>query len=170
MDGEKEGGFRELAPVVAVFAVADGADGQHDLYVRTAAAEHVEGLLQAVGTLRHAEHFLLKQRLGALLAVVDNLACLLQPVDMVGAECEEYHAGCSGIAALDGVEHADGVVHGAKGIDCHGETLIAEAAADAIGKARPDEEQGFARFYLERCLGYVNNRSEIHVADVLNSC
>ena len=89
IDSEEEGGFRELALVVAVFAVADGADRHDDMDVRIEAAQEVYRLTEVVGTLVDGELLFLKEGGRALLAVVDNLAGSLEAVDMVGAEGEE---------------------------------------------------------------------------------
>ena len=64
--------------MIAVLTVADGADGQHHLDIRTAAAQHLYGATQVVGTLVNRELFLTEKGGGALLAVIDYLASLAE--------------------------------------------------------------------------------------------
>ena len=42
--------------MVAVLTVADGADGQHHLDIRTAAVQHLYGATQVVGTLVNEQY------------------------------------------------------------------------------------------------------------------
>jgi hypothetical protein len=180
LDSEEEGGLRELALVVAVFAVADGADRQDDMDVGIKAAQEVYRLTEVVGALVDGEHLLLEEGGRALLAVVDNLAGSLEAVDMVGAEGQEGDAGGDGGSrtsgkpagrrggrgeggkALEGVEDAGGVVHDTVGIDGDGEGLVAEALAYGIGKTRAHEENLFAGLYMEWGLGDGYLCAELH--------
>ena len=89
VDSKEESGLGELGLVVAVLAIADGTDGEDDLGVWTAAAEQVDGAAQVVGTLIDGKLLLLEEGGRALLAVVDDFACFLQAIDVVGAEGNE---------------------------------------------------------------------------------
>ena len=133
------------------------------MHLGVALTEQVDGLLQIVSTGLNGELFLLKESLGSLLAVVDNLARLLQSVDMVGTQREENNAG-STLIALDGMQNADGIVHHPIGIRRHGKPFLAEALTDAVGKARTDEEQLLAGLYLEVGLRNIYYRTEFHRA------
>ena len=93
VNSKQQDGLRQLAFVVAVLAIADGADGEDNLDVRTAAAEQFDGAAEVVGTLIDAELLFLEERGGTLLAVVYYLAGLFQTVDVIGAEGEEDDAG-----------------------------------------------------------------------------
>ena len=75
--------------MIAVFAVADGADGQHHADVRTVTSEQFDGFLQIVSTRIYCQFFLLKQCGRALLTVVHNLASLFQTIYMVRAQRQE---------------------------------------------------------------------------------
>ena len=105
--------------MVAVLAIADGADGEDDLGVGTMAAEQVDGSTQVVGTLVDGELFLLEKGGGALLAVVDDFARFLQTVDVVGAEGDEGDSGepppiplqLEGEPSFNCMKYRGGVVH-----------------------------------------------------------
>ena len=133
------------------------------MHLGVALTEQVNGLLQIVSTRLNREQFLLKESLGSLLAVVDNLARLLQSVDMVGTQREENNAG-STLIALDGMQDADGIVHHPIGIRRDGKPFLAETLTDAVGKARTDEEQLLTGLYLEVGLRNIYYRTEFHRA------
>ena len=133
------------------------------MHLGVALSKQVDNLLQIVSTRLNREQFLLKESLGSLLAVVDNLARLLQSVDMVGTQREENDAG-STLIALDGMQDADGIVHHPIGIRRHGKPFLAETLTDAVGKARTDEEQLLAGLYLEVGLRNIYYRTEFHRA------
>ena len=82
---QQERGFGELAVVVAIFGIADGAYCQNNVDIRIDGSENIGSLHNVVGTLVDGEFLLLKQSCRTFLAVVDNLTRLLQPIDMVGA-------------------------------------------------------------------------------------
>ena len=71
--------------VVAVLAIADGTDGKDDAHSGVALLQQRDTLLQSFAALLHRQLFFLEQPLRTLLAVIDNLAGLLQPIDVVGA-------------------------------------------------------------------------------------
>ena len=161
LDGEQEGGLRELAAVVAVLAVANGTDGEDNLDVGTAAAEQVNGAAEVVGTLIDAELLFLEEGCRPLLAVVDNLARLFQPVDVVGAEGDKGDTGFA-LVSFHGVQDRGGVIHRTEGVDGGAELVFKEALADAVGKTRADEEHLLARLYLKIRLRYINNSPKFH--------
>ena len=147
--------------MVAVFAVADGTDGEDDTDVGTTTAEQVDGAAQVVGTLIGGELLLLEERGGALLTVVDYLARLLQAVDVVGAEGDKHDTRLP-LVPLNGMQHGDGVVHRAERIDRDTELLVLEAAADAVGKATAHKEHFLTRLNLEGRLRNINYGPELH--------
>jgi len=93
----------------------------------------------------------LEKPLRTLLAVVDYLARLAQPVDMVGSEGDEddtwpWSAAVRGYT-LQGVQHRGGIVHRTKRVNRHGESLVTEPLSDVVSKARTHKEHLFARLY-----------------------
>ena len=95
VNGQQEGGFGELGLVVAIFAVADGTDGEDYVNVGTMTAQQVDDTEQIVGTFIDGQFLFLEEGGWAFLAVVDNLARLLQAIDVVGAQRQENHPGKS---------------------------------------------------------------------------
>ena len=129
--------------------------------VRTATTEKFNGLPQVVGAFVNGQLFFLKEGGGPFLTVINNLARLFQPVDVVRAEGNEDHTGRS-LKPLDSMEHGGGVIHRAVGVDRSTELVFDEALSDAIGKARAHEEHLLERLYLEARLRYIDDRSKFH--------
>lgn len=154
--------------MIAVFTIADRTDGQDDADLWVMLAENVDGLLQVVSTRINSEFLFLKEGSRALLTVVDNLACFLQAVDMVGAEGEENRAGITAIPlyTLQGMEDGGWIVHCPKGIDDDGEALVLEMLTDAVSETRAHEKQGFAGCNPKVWGGDVDNGSKIHDDDI----
>ena len=93
VNGQQEGGFGELGLVVAIFAVADGTDGEDYLNVGTMTAQQFNDTEQIVGTLIDGQLFFLKEGGWPLLTVIDNLARILQAINVVSAKRQEHHPG-----------------------------------------------------------------------------
>jgi hypothetical protein len=156
--------------MIAVLAIADGADGEDDLGVGTMAAEQVDGSTQVVGTLVDGKLLLLEEGGGALLAVVDDFARFLQTVDVVGAEGDEGDSGepppiplqLEGEPSFDCMKYRGGVVHHAIGVDGGAELFFHKVLADAVGKATAHKEHLLEGLYLEVRLGYIYNGTEFH--------
>ena len=153
--------------MVAVFAIADGTNGEHDAHIGIGGMQDIDGLLQVIGTLIYREFLLGKERLGALLAVIHNLACFIENINVIGAEGQEcsldgFQIGLSG-EALDGMEDGGGIIHHAKGINDGAELLVSKACAYLIGKARPYEEHLLASPYPKPRVIYINYRSKLHI-------
>ena len=108
---QQEGGFGELRTVIAVFTIADGADGQHDTDIGIRLAKKGDGLLEVVGTLIDGEFFLMKQSSRAFLAIINYFARFLQAVDVVGAESKENCGGgtCRRSGRHSGRRDSDGI-------------------------------------------------------------
>ena len=79
--------LRKLAPVVAVFGIADGADGYNHLF----SFQQINGLLQIPCTLLHAQFPFLEKALRTLLAVIHNLARFLQNIHVVRTQRKHSH-------------------------------------------------------------------------------
>ena len=71
--------------MIAVFAITDGTDRQHHLYVWTTLPQDVNGFPQIVGTLIYGQLLFLEETLRSFLTVVHNLSCLFQTVDMISS-------------------------------------------------------------------------------------
>ena len=71
--------------MIAVFAITDGADGQHHLYVWTTLPQDVNGFPQIVGTLIYGQLLFLEETLRSFLTVVHNLSSLFQTVDVISS-------------------------------------------------------------------------------------
>ena len=84
--------------------------------------------MQVVGTRINRKLLFSEKRLRTLLAVVNDLARLLQPIHMVRAKREEGGV-ASSLPALDGVEDAGGIIHHTIGIDGDGEALFTETGS-----------------------------------------
>lgn len=82
-----------MALVIAVFAIADGANGQDHMDLGIDATKDLDTMAEVVGAGLYREHFFLEERLGALLAVIDNLASVFQTIDVIGAKGEEGDTG-----------------------------------------------------------------------------
>ena len=82
---EKECGFGELALVVAVFGIADGAYGEDDVDIGIHRKKQPDCLHYIVGTVVHRKFLFLKQPRRTFLSVIHYLACFLEPIDMVCA-------------------------------------------------------------------------------------
>ena len=153
--------------MVAVFAIADGTNGEYDAHIGIGGMQDIDGLLQVIGTLIYREFLLGKERLGALLAVIYYLACFIENINVIGAEGQEcsldgFQIGLSG-EALDGMEDGGGIIHHAKGINDGAELLVGKACAYLIGKARPYEEHLLASPYPKPRVIYINYRSKLHI-------
>lgn len=153
LNGEEKRGLGQLALVVTVFAIADGANGEDYLNSRVHFTEKSNRLAKVVGTLVNSEFFFLKKSLRPFLAVVNDFSSLLKTVDVVGAKGKKGNTRSrrrSGRSiagqALDGVENAGGVIHHAKRIDSGREGLLSEALSDSVSKAGPHEEHLFTGF------------------------
>ena len=155
-----------MGAVVAVFAIADGTNGEHDAHIGIGCMQDIDGLLQIIGTLIYRKFLLGKERLRALLAVIYYLACFIENVNVIGAEGQEcsldgFQIGLSG-EALDGMEDGGGIIHHAKGINDGAELLISKACAYLIGKARPYEEHLLASPYPKPRVIYINYSPKLH--------
>ena len=160
--------------MVAVFAITDGTNGEHDAHIGIGGMQDVDGLLQVIGTLIYRELLLGKERLGALLAVIYYLACFIENINVIGVESEErrlhgiqwtvYSGECtlSIVNSLNGVQNRCGVVHHAKGINDGAELLVGKACAYLIGKARPYEEHLLASPYPKPRVVNIYNRPKFH--------
>ena len=166
---QQQCGFGELTAVEAILGIADGADGDDDVDIGTAATQDVDSLREETDALLNRQFLLLKEVLRPLLTVVYYLARGLQAVDVVGAQGEEGDAG-RGLGAPDGVEHGGGVVHGAERVDHNGEMLLLETPADAVGKAGAHKEQFLERLDEERGLCDVYYCAEIHICKDSTFC
>ena len=152
--------------MVAVFAIADGANGEYDAHIGIGRMQDIDGLLQVIGTFIYREFLLGKERLGALLAVIYYLACFIENINVIGAEGQEcsldgFQIGLSG-EALDGMEDGGGIIHHAKGINDGAELLVGKACAYLIGKARPYEEHLLASPYPKPRVIYINYSPKLH--------
>ena len=148
--------------MVAILAVADGADGEDDMNVLPPLTENRDASAQVLGTVVYAQFLFLKQTGGPLFAVVDNLARFAQAVNVVGAQGEKCYSWAKVGAELQGVEYAGGVVHGAARIDHGVQPRCREVLSDAVGKAGAKEKHLVVGFYLERRLGNVYRSAECH--------
>ena len=120
--------------MVAVLAVADGADGDNDLYVRPTAAQHFYRTTQVVSTFLYRQFTLVKEGCRTFLTVIDYLTRRLFYIHVVGTQRQEGKAG-SRLATLYRMQHAGRVIHGAVGIDRRGELLFLKPPANAVSKA-----------------------------------
>ena len=109
--------------------------------------------LSAVGVGNVSNKTLLKQSLRTLLAVIHNLARLLEAVNVIGTK-SEYRRMRSGITALNGVKDAGRIVHRAKGVDNGPELVLNKATPYTVGKAGADKEHLIQRVNLETSLLY----------------
>ena len=150
----------------AVLGVAYGADGEYDAHVRSAVAQSGDGFFEIIGALVYAEAALGEESLRSFLAVVHNLARLVEYVHAVGAEREHRRArhlsslGCE--VALYGVQNARRVVHDAEGIDRSAKLVVDEPATDVVGEAGAYEKHALAWVYSERRLVYGDWRAKFH--------
>ena len=150
----------------AVLGVAYGADGEYDAHVRSAVAQSGDGFSEIIGALVYAEAALGEESLRSFLAVVHNLARLVEYVDAVGAEREHCRArhlsslGCE--VALYGVQNARRVVHHAVRIDRSAKLVVDKPATDVVGEAGAYEEHALAWVYSERRLVYGDWRAKFH--------
>jgi hypothetical protein len=137
VNGKQEHGLGQLTLMETVFLIADGADGEDNLYVGSTGQESTDGTFQVAYNLADAEFLFCEQALGALLAVVYNLTGGLQPVDVVGTQGDEDHTGGASLGKMTLYSVTDGgwVVHRAVGIDHGLEALLHKALAYAVGKA-----------------------------------
>ena len=90
---KEERGLGELAAVVAILAIADRTDSQHDTHPVVLTAQDTTSLAQCVGTGRDTERTLFEEALGPLLAVIDDLARGTLHIDAVGAQREHHDIG-----------------------------------------------------------------------------
>ena len=123
-------------------------------------SKDINSLLQIVGTLIYRQLFLIEQGCGPFLAIIDNLACFLQPIDVIGAQGEED--GLCSRHTFNCVEDGGRIVHHAERVHHSAELLLLEALAYPIGKARAHEEHLFARTYLKVRLLNIDNRPKLH--------
>lgn len=123
-------------------------------------SKDINSLLQIVGTLIYRKFLLIEQGSGPFLAIIDNLACFLQPIDVIGAQGEED--GLCSRHTFNCVEDGGWIVHYAEGVHHSAELLLLEALAYPIGKARAHEEHLFARTYLKVRLLNIDNRPKLH--------
>ena len=157
--------------VVAVFAVADGTDGEDYVNVGTMTAQQVDDTEQIVGTFIDGQFLFLEEGGWALLAVVDNLARLLQAIDVVGAKGEEDYTGeppptplqPEGEPTFHLMQHRGRIIHGAVGIDRSPEAFLHKPLADAVGKAGTYEEHFLARLHQETRIRDVYDCPKLHL-------
>ena len=95
--GQQKGCLRQLTAVIAVLGIADGTDRQHDAHTGIDRKQQLDALAQGTSTVGDAECLFLKQPLRTFLAIVDNLAGRLEPVNVVGAQGEKHHIGQEGM-------------------------------------------------------------------------
>jgi hypothetical protein len=88
LNGEEESGLRELALMIAIFTIADGANSKNDMNVWTELPENRYSLTQIVGTLVDSEFFFLEKNLWPFLAVVNNFASFFKTIDVVSTESQ----------------------------------------------------------------------------------
>ena len=163
---QQQRSFRYGAAVKAVLGVAYGADGEYDAHVRSAVAQPGDGFSEISGALVYAEAALGEESLRSFLAVVHNLARLVEYVHAVGAEREHRRArhlcslGCE--VALYGVQNARRVVHHAVRIDRSAKLVVDEPATDVVGEAGAYEEHALAWVDSERRLVYDDWRAKFH--------
>ena len=146
--------------MIAVFAITDRTDRENNMHIRILLAEDMDSLLQIVGTLIYRKFLLIEQGCGPFLAIIDNLACFLQPIDVIGAQGEEDGLCCR--HTFNCVEDGGRIVHHAERVHHSAELLLLEALANLIGKARAHEEHLFARTYLKARLLNIDNRPKLH--------
>ena len=89
LTGKEECGLRELAAVKAILGITYRADSDDDLHRGITLQKYVNGSDEVVGALLYGQLLLLEKIMGTLLTVVNNLASLLQTVDVVGTEGKE---------------------------------------------------------------------------------
>ena len=130
------------------------------MHIRILLAEDMDSLLQIVGTLIYRKFLLIEQGSGPFLAIIDNLACFLQPIDVISAQGEEDGLCCR--HTFNCVEDGGWIVHYAEGVHHSAELLLLEALANLIGKARAHEEHLFAGTYLKVRLLNIDNRPKLH--------
>ena len=123
-------------------------------------SKDINSLLQIVGTLIYRKLLLIEQGSGPFLAIIDNLACFLQPIDVISAQGEED--GLCSRHTFNCVEDGGRIVHHAERVHHSAELLLLEALANLIGKARAHEEHLFARTYLKVRLLNIDNRPKLH--------
>ena len=146
--------------MIAVFAITDRTDRENNMHIRILLAEDMDSLLQIVGTLIYRKFLLIEQASGPFLAIIDNLARFLQPIDVIGAQGEEN--GLCSRHTFNCVEDGGRIVHHAERVHHSAELLLLEALANLIGKARAHEEHLFARTYLKVRLLNIDNRPKLH--------
>jgi hypothetical protein len=86
LNSKEKGGLGQLALVVAIFAVTDGANGEDHLNGGVHFTEESYRLTKVVGTLVNSEFFFLKEGGGPFLTIVNDFSSLLKMVDVVGAK------------------------------------------------------------------------------------
>ena len=138
----------ERTAMESIFGIAYGTDRHHYLHIRTSLTQQTNCFCEVLHTRIHGEFLLTEQLVGAFLAVVHNLTCLLQHIHMVGAEREESHLWWFITLlkpTLHGVINAGWVIHHPKRIDHGTEFLINEPLTDAVGKTGSDKQHPLKR-------------------------
>ena len=140
----------------AVFGIAYRTNSQDDADIGVDLLQECNTASEIVGTLLYREDLLCKESLWTLLAIIHNLACLVEEIHMVGAEGENGHIGHSKcgcfirIHPLQRMQHAGRVIHHAERIHRGVEQVIGKPFPDIVGKAATHEKQVMMRFHLPR--------------------
>ena len=169
--------LRQLAAVEAVFGITYRTDRYYHLHLRIYFLQYANGFRKSLTALVYRKFLLLKQPLWTFSAVINNLASLLQAIDMVRAEGEDADPSLTSIKgrssntrrlagvfykALDSMEHTYGIIHYAIGIHHGAELILQKASAYVVGKTRTDKQHTFKRTYAECRFIYVHFCSELH--------
>ena len=156
--------------MVAVFAIADGRDGDDEAQPWEGLKQDSYGKIEVVGTFKDGQLLLLKKALRAFLTVVYYLSCIFEDVNMVCAEREDGGAllrllkrhGFVFQESVHRMENTCRIVHHTVGVDDGVKLLVDEAPADVISKARPDKEHALHGLNLPFALRNIYDGSKLH--------
>ena len=158
--------LRQLTAMITILSIAYRADRHYDMSIGTTFQQLIDSLREIINARCNRQFLFLKEILRSLLTIIHNLACRLQPIDMIGAEGEEDNARPSvfkrGEPPLHGMEYRSGVIHHTIRIDRDREMLLGKAMPYTVGKARAHKEQLFERLYLEVGARNIYYCTEVH--------
>ncbi len=136
------------------------------MHVSTTLYQFINSLRKVINTLGNRQLFFQKKMMWPLLTIIHNLACLLQPINMVGTQSEEDNTR-GRIPTHYCVPHRSRIIHHTKRINRDREMLLGKAFPNTIGKARPYKKQLFKRLYQEVWTRDIYNCTEVHDKEVL---
>ena len=149
----------------AVLGVAYGADCEDYMNIGVVLTQQGNASFKIACALFYRQFLLGKENGWTFLAVIDNLACLVKDIDVVGAQCDEGSVELLAriVQLLNSMQHAGRIVHHAIGIDDGIEVIVTKKTSNSVGKARTHEQEFVRGPYFKIRFWYSYCRLQSHV-------